>query len=165
MAGKLGLDRLRDEDRMMIDDIEETLDRIKPDMTIFFQLLISLSSASAEPEAIVSHFHPAFYGEPDTSSLEKLVLTIRTYQSRIQINEISEDASKAIMRANNPRFILRNYLLHQAIQEMEKGENNLFLKLQEAMKTPYSTDHDEFFKLRPEWAATQPGSSTLSCSS
>jgi len=53
------------------------------------------------------------------------------------------------MRANNPRFILRNYLLHQAIEDLEKGNENLFVKLQEAMKAPYSNQFDEFFAKRP----------------
>lgn len=165
MAKKLGLDELKPEDHQLIDDIEECLDRVKPDMTIFFQLLISLPVFSGNTDAIVQHLIPSFYNEPDSASLEKLTATILAYQQRIAENEISNVASKALMTANNPRFILRNYMLHQAIQEMEKGESGLFNRLQEAMKTPYSTDHDEFFKLRPDWAVTQPGSSTLSCSS
>ncbi|MET1056842.1 MAG: protein adenylyltransferase SelO [Pedobacter sp.] len=165
MAAKLGLDQLKEADHQLIDDLEETLDRIKPDMTIFFQLLISLPATADNGEEIVSHFQSSFYQDPDTASLDKLILSIQSYQTRIGNNAITAADSKAIMKASNPRFILRNYLLHQAIQEMEKGENSLFLKLQQAMKTPYSADHDEFFKLRPEWAVTQPGSSTLSCSS
>jgi uncharacterized protein YdiU (UPF0061 family) len=168
MAKKLGLDQLKDEDHQLIDNMEETLDRIKPDMTIFFQLLISLPGSEetiADTAAVLSHFRPSFYQEPDPASAEKLITTIGSYRQRISQNSISDEESKTIMKASNPRFILRNYLLHQAIQEMEKGEKGLFLKLQEAMKTPYSADHDEFFKLRPDWAITQPGSSTLSCSS
>ncbi|CAM3922830.1 Uncharacterized conserved protein YdiU, UPF0061 family [Pedobacter westerhofensis] len=165
MGKKLGLDEVQEDDHQLIDDLEETLDRIKPDMTIFFQLLISLPAAPQNAESIMQHFSPSFYREPDTASLEKLSHMLQTYQNRFGKNKITEDAAKSMMKLNNPRFILRNYLLHQAIQEMEKGESTLFNNLEEAMKTPYSADHDEFFKLRPEWAATQPGSSTLSCSS
>ncbi|SEA46751.1 protein adenylyltransferase SelO [Pedobacter hartonius] len=164
MAGKLGLDKLREEDHQLIDNVEETMDMIKPDMTIFFQLLITLPS-DLQTEDIAGHFKPSFYGEPTREAILKLNTTIQSYLERISRNEITREASKTIMRVNNPRFILRNYLLHQAIQEMEQGQNSLFLKLKEAMKDPYSDAHDEFFKLRPEWAVTQPGSSTLSCSS
>jgi len=164
MAGKLGLDKLREEDHPLIDDIEETMDMIKPDMTIFFQLLISLPE-NLQSEDIARHFNPSFYAEPTEEAILKLNTTIQSYLQRISKNEITREASKTIMKANNPRFILRNYLLHQAIQEMEQGQKGLFLKLKEAMKDPYSDAHDEFFKLRPEWAVTQPGSSTLSCSS
>jgi uncharacterized protein YdiU (UPF0061 family) len=69
------------------------------------------------------------------------------------------------MRKNNPRFILRNYLLHQAIEELEKGDDKLFIKLQEAIKNPYSERNNEFFTKRPEWATQKAGCSMLSCSS
>jgi uncharacterized protein YdiU (UPF0061 family) len=69
------------------------------------------------------------------------------------------------MRAANPRFILRNYLLHQAIEELEKGENTLFLQLMEAMKEPYSNQFDQFLVKRPDWASQKAGCSMLSCSS
>ena len=69
------------------------------------------------------------------------------------------------MRKANPRVILRNYLLHQAIEQVERGEKGLFEKLQEAMKKPYSTEFDEFFRKRPDWATKKAGCSMLSCSS
>ena len=69
------------------------------------------------------------------------------------------------MQESNPRFILRNYLLHQAIEDLEKGDDTLFVKLQQAMKEPYSTNHDEFFQKRPSWATQKAGCSMLSCSS
>lgn len=164
MANKLGLDELREEDKKLADDFEKSLSTIKPDMTIFYQLLIDLPLIENREE-VRAYFSPSFYGEPNDDALGFLLLTIQAYQERIKDNKITAEDSRAKMKANNPRFILRNYLLHQAIQEMEKGQNGLFLRLQKAMKTPYSTDHDEFFALRPDWANDQPGSSTLSCSS
>jgi len=165
MANKLGLDEVREEDKNLIDDIEKSLSQIKPDMTIFYQLLIDLPSDFEHQDALAAYFKPSFYAQPDDASMKALYLTIQSYQGRILTNKISPEASKVLMSSSNPRFILRNYLLHQAIQEMEKGQNELFLKLQKAMKDPYSNTYDEFFALRPDWANDQPGSSTLSCSS
>lgn len=165
MANKLGFDHLQPEDRRLIDLIEESLVQTKADMTIFFQLLISLPSAVNTPEAVTGHFKPAFYTQPDEETLLKLSNVIKLYLQRIEYNTIIPELSKELMKANNPRFILRNYLLHQAIQGMEKGKFELFNKLQQAIKSPYSTEFDEFFQLRPEWANDQPGSSMLSCSS
>ncbi|WP_158799702.1 YdiU family protein [Pedobacter sp. L105] len=164
MADKIGLDELKEEDKKLADDMEKSLSLIKPDMTIFYQLLIDLPLIENKEE-LANWFNPSFYRAPDKESLEFLFVTIQAYQERMKDNQITAEAAKTKMRANNPRFILRNYLLHQAIQEMEKGQNGLFLKLQEAMKAPYSNIHDEFFALRPDWANDQPGSSTLSCSS
>jgi len=165
MANKLGLDEVKEEDKKLIDDFEKSLSTMKPDMTIFYQLLIDLPLNIENPDVLSAYFKPSFYVTPAAEALAFFYLTIQSYQERIKNNHISAEASKKIMRSNNPRFILRNYLLHQAIQEMEKGQDGLFLKLQEAMKDPYSNSHDEFFALRPDWANDQPGSSTLSCSS
>jgi uncharacterized protein YdiU (UPF0061 family) len=164
MADKLGLDELKEGDQQLIENFEESLVLAKPDMTIFFQLLIDLPDTK-EKDILIAHLLPAYYQEPTEEIIESLYQTLLAYQQRLAQNNITREASQTIMRATNPRFILRNYLLHQAIQEMEKGTGTLFNKLKEAMKTPYSKAHDEFFKLRPAWANDQPGSSTLSCSS
>lgn len=165
MAEKLGLDVFKAADQELIEAVEKTLNLLKADMTIFYQLLISLSAETDTEELISVHFSPSFYELPNKEIQQELYQTIKSYQKRISENQISFEASQELMRKSNPRFILRNYLLLQAIQELEKGEQTFFLKLQEALKTPYSAAHDEFFKLRPEWANDQPGSSTLSCSS
>jgi uncharacterized protein YdiU (UPF0061 family) len=90
---------------------------------------------------------------------------MKSYIGRIKSNTGSREDSIVRMRANNPRFILRNYLLHQAIEDLEKGDDQLFSKLQEAMKDPYSNKYDEFFTKRPSWATQKAGCSMLSCSS
>lgn len=165
MGNKLGLDKVEEDDKKLIDSFEECLSLIKPDMTIFYQLLITAPAAPASKISVAEHFKPSFYHIPADNALEQLALTIGAYQQRLNRNKISPNSSSELMRANNPRFILRNYLLHQAITEMESGDDELFHKLKNAMKTPYSNEHDEFFNLRPDWAMNQPGSSTLSCSS
>ena len=87
------------------------------------------------------------------------------YIKRIKQNTIEREESLKRMREHNPRFILRNYLLHQAIEELQNGNDGLFLKLQQAMKEPYSKKWDEFFIKRPDWATQKAGCSMLSCSS
>lgn len=165
MANKLGLDQLKEEDKKLIDQLEEVLTLTKADMTIFFQLLISLPAENTDQQTLAAHFEPCLYYKLSDALIEKLHQTIQAYQLRISTNTITAELSKELMKAHNPRFILRNYLLHQAIQEMQKGQYELFHKLQEAIKDPYAATADEFFKLRPEWANDQPGSSMLSCSS
>lgn len=165
MANKLGLDELREEDSDLIVDVEKTLTLLKPDMTIFYQLLMELPLELEGEEAFVSHFSESFYEAPGPEQRKVLHSVLSRYQQRIRSNSTSREASLARMQKSNPRFILRNYLLHQAIEELEKGENGLFLKLQEAMKDPYSRRFDEFFAKRPDWATKKAGCSMLSCSS
>jgi uncharacterized protein YdiU (UPF0061 family) len=164
MANKLGLDEVRQEDTNFIQDFEKMLKTIKPDMTIFFQLLIELSDKQEEKD-YAHHFKESFYKEVKDEEIELLNSLMKTYVQRLKTNTISKKESLEIMRKNNPRFILRNYLLHQSIEQLEKGDSTLFEKLQEAMKEPYSSKFDDFFAKRPEWATQKAGCSMLSCSS
>lgn len=165
MANKIGLDELREEDKELIGLFEQHLAIVQPDMTIFYQLLTELPPDLSGSAELSAYFGPCFYTMPGAENMEAFCQLIRRYQQRIHSNTSSAESRTAQMRASNPRFILRNYLLHQAITEMEKGDDRLFQQLKAAIKDPYSKAHDEFFRLRPEWAAHQPGSSTLSCSS
>ena len=165
MGNKLGLDEVREEDSDLITQWEYTLSKIKPDMTIFYQLLMKLPIDSIGEEAVISHFEEAFYGSPGPEKSKEFYDLIRLYIERIRANTCSREESLDRMRKHNPRFILRNYLLHQAIEDLEKGKNELFLKLQRAVKDPYSNRFDEFFAKRPDWASKKAGCSMLSCSS
>jgi uncharacterized protein YdiU (UPF0061 family) len=69
------------------------------------------------------------------------------------------------MSLANPRFILRNYMLHEAIEKLEKEDDRLLKRLENYMKEPYSRKGDEYFMKRPDWAAQKAGCSMLSCSS
>ncbi|MER2998484.1 protein adenylyltransferase SelO [Pontibacter populi] len=165
MGKKLGLDKVTNSDTELVTQFEKTLAAIKPDMTIFYQLLIDLPLFMGSAEDVASYFKDSLYDDLTPEQSEQLYSLISNYLERLNKNTITRKASQEMMRKTNPRFILRNYLLHQAIEELEKGENTLFLKLQEAMKEPYSDKFDEFFQTRPEWASQKAGCSMLSCSS
>jgi uncharacterized protein YdiU (UPF0061 family) len=165
MANKLGLDEARQEDVPLISELEKMLATIQPDMTIFYQLLTDLPQETRNKEDVLMHFHESFYEAPSAEDADLFFNWTEKYGERINANTISSEESLKRMRENNPRFILRNYLLHQAIEDLEKGDKQLFEKLQQAMKEPYSNKYDEFFKKRPSWAGQKAGCSMLSCSS
>ena len=165
MGKKLGLDQVSQADINLIKELEEVLATLKPDMTIFYQLLIDLPLQLTDATAAEAHFKQSLYKELTGQEREKLYTFAQKYSTRLEANSCTREASQQLMRRTNPRFILRNYLLHQAIEELEQGKDELFAKLQEALKNPYSDKYDEFFKLRPEWATQKAGCSMLSCSS
>ncbi|HUC79387.1 MAG TPA: protein adenylyltransferase SelO family protein, partial [Flavisolibacter sp.] len=164
MANKLGLDEIRKEDVTLISDLEKLLATLQPDMTIFYQLLITVPQDEAK-ESIVDHFAESFYQQPSSAEADNFYQWVQAYKKRRFNSTIPAEESVRRMQTANPRFILRNYLLHQAIEELEKGDDTLFAKLQQAMKEPYSSNHDQFFQKRPEWATEKAGCSMLSCSS
>ncbi|AHM62881.1 hypothetical protein D770_23180 [Flammeovirgaceae bacterium 311] len=165
MAGKLGLDTVGREEAYLIAQWEKTLILLKPDMTIFYQLLIDLPQELEGEEELVNHFSESFYEAPDKTQRQSLYSLMQKYVERLKANTSSRAEAREKMRRSNPRFILRNYLLHQAIESLNEGDNTLFKKLEEAMKDPYSNKGDEFFAKRPEWATQKAGCSQLSCSS
>lgn len=165
MGNKLGLDSVNDQDISLIDSFDTTLTALKPDMTIFYQLLIDTPLDIENEQQVLNHFKDSFYKEHNTEEIKALYDLVEIYAKRIKLNNCSREKSQALMRENNPRFILRNYLLHEAIEELERGETQLFLQLQQAIKNPYSGKFDNFFQKRPDWANDKAGCSMLSCSS
>jgi uncharacterized protein YdiU (UPF0061 family) len=165
MGNKLGLDQVRPADIALISRFEKMLSVVNPDMTIFFQRLIDLPSKVENTQQVIEHFSDSLYKLPVDEKAEELFDTIAMYLERRKTNETAPETVIQVMRGTNPRFILRNYLLHQAIEEMESGEGGLFAKLQDAIKAPYAADHKEFFGKRPDWAGKKAGCSMLSCSS
>src|SRR5690606_22063972 len=110
------------------------------------------------------YFAPSFYKSPSEENLRKLSLFLRDYSERLAASPLSREQSREMMKQANPKFILRNYLLHQAIEELEQGKDSLFRKLELELKTPYD-EQTEFFARRPDWASSKAGCSMLSCSS
>lgn len=165
MGKKLGLGEIKKEDRELVSNFEKQLAFIKADMTIFYRLLIDLPLDATEDEQLIGHFRESYYTEPLEASKKDFVELLKKYIARRKANMISPGETRKMMQKANPYFVLRNYLLHQAIEELEKGERTIFDKLQKALKDPYAEEYEEFFKKRPEWATKKAGCSMLSCSS
>ncbi len=164
MAAKLGLGELREDDAELITDVERMLNTLHPDMTLFYQLLISLPQ-DGKGETMIEHFRPALYAEPDPQATRSLIGVLERWKERLRSNNISSEERVLLMRRTSPRVILRNYQLHQAIEELEQGQDELFRQLEAAMLRPYSMEHEQLVNKRPEWATSKAGCSMLSCSS
>lgn len=167
MGNKLGLDLVKKEDEELISELEKMLTSLQPDMTIFYQLLMEFSNEEEgiKEDAVLNHFSDSFYHQPNAVQNQMLFRWMQQYRNRILKNSTPHPLNLERMRLANPRFILRNYLLHQAIEELEKGTDTLFLQLQQALQNPYSKSGDQFYAKRPSWASQKAGCSMLSCSS
>ncbi|WP_029035199.1 protein adenylyltransferase SelO [Salinimicrobium terrae] len=165
MSRKLGFEKVGKQEKELNSRFEKVLSVIQPDMTIFYRLLADVPP-EVNPQAIKDHFRNSFYQDLSPNQEDLFTTLITDYSKMRKNNNLSEEATRDLMNRTNPRIILRNYLLHQAIEELEKGEDELFLRLQEAMAQSYApSGFDDFIKKRPSWAETKAGCSMLSCSS
>ena len=163
MAHKLGFDKVGIDEKKLIAEVENLLAELQPDMTIFYRMLSDLPD-TITGEGYIEYFRPSFYSHPSSSILRRLTEFFEKYRARMAYNKMSREDSRRMMKKANPRFILRNYLLHQAIEELQQGKDQLYRQLEEELKDPYS-DQAGFFERRPEWAEKKAGCSMLSCSS
>ncbi len=161
MLAKMGISRKNPQSLLLVESLQELLGALQPDYTLFFQLLETLSP---EKEDALAHFEPALYGEPLPETAPQLQAFLSAYRAYFSGNFPAERA--ALMQKTNPRFILRNYQLHEAIEALEKGgDDALFRKLETALLTPYENHFPELNAKQPQWALTKPGCGMLSCSS
>lgn len=160
LADKFGFDGVLKEDEKFFTEWQQTMQDLTLDYTLFFQHLEKPAS-----EIKVEDFKDCFYGVLNETELKKLSTFIEKYQARKLQNKISESESLELMSKTNPKFILRNYLLFEAIQDAENGNYEMFFKLKKALENPYENLFPEFNKKRPSKYDNQTGSSQLSCSS
>lgn len=166
MINKLGLDEYKPEDAALISLLEKTLSAIKPDMTLFYQLLANVEIDNVENDAVLNHFESCFYNDLTPLQKDSFAHLISEYKNRVRSSSLSSEERLEKMRKANPVFILRNYLLHQAIEDLEQGDRNRFDRLLEALKNPYTkTVKEDLLEKRPLWASNKAGCSMLSCSS
>ena len=155
-ACKLGLDEFRPEDETLIRDLNELLQRVETDMTLFFRLLSSIE------EPTVVSLTEAFYDET-TIPTDEWNAWLSVWWSRVQ-----SQPKREAMLSSNPKYVLRNWMAQLAIDAAESGDVSICEELYTLLKNPYdeqSEYEEKWFKKRPEWARHKIGCSMLSCSS
>jgi uncharacterized protein YdiU (UPF0061 family) len=165
MKSKLGLHKTDANDTLLIQQLEDTLELTETDMTIFFRNLSEFSSNTPNNLSLIS---AAFYDEKGALEVEENWKSwFEKYQNRLQKETLSDAERAEKMNLINPKYVLRNYMSQMAIDQAEKGNNDLINELFELLKQPYAAQpkSQKWFAKRPEWAKNKVGCSMLSCSS
>ena len=166
IAGKLGLVECREEDVARMRELHVLMHAGEVDMTLFFRALSDVDSTSAMPDP--SPLEDAFY-DPVKRSTAMPVLREWLARLAARVREDGRDPleRKAAMDAVNPKYVLRNYLAQQAIDQAEQGDLSGVHALQEVLHHPYSEQpgREAYTARRPDWARDRAGCSMLSCSS
>ncbi len=155
-AAKLGLSDFRAEDAELISELNELLQLVEADMTIFFREL----GKCEDPN--IDNLQFAFY---DIESIPK-----EEWNSWLEKwwNRVDSNPDRELMLRTNPKYVLRNWMAQLAIDAAEKEDYSICEQLHELLKRPYDEQpefEEEWYQKRPEWARHRVGCSMLSCSS
>ena len=161
MASKFGFDGLQEGDDEFFTEAQQLMQDLEIDYTLFFKQL----ETSSENTDFKVHFKEVFYSRTTEEKFEKLKDFLNLYYRRLDKNKTSKKESLNLMKKTNPKFILRNYLLFECINELNEGKKDLLDKILIALENPYEEIYPEFSLKRPTQYDGQTGCSTLSCSS
>ena len=150
MGRKLGLDEVSDEDFDFIKQMLGMLQSLHVDYTLFFRTL--------------SHYNG------DRKALLKLGLLhtpmnewLDEYDEYLKDNKTNQAERHKNMLNVNPKYVLKNYMLQEAIDQAEQGSFELVESLFKIAQNPYA-EHKELER----WARATPDefkNQKLSCSS
>ncbi len=154
MRAKLGLQTEQERDGALIKSLLQLLGDNQIDYSHFFRLLGQFDPA---PTAENGFLRDLFI---DRSAFDSWA---QTYRKRLSLERGDNDTRKAQMDRVNPKYILRNYLAQQAIEDAEQGDFSLVNELLMVLQSPFDEqpDYDSYAKLPPEWGRKM----VLSCSS
>lgn len=153
---KLGIDDFQEADETLVIELNDLLQKVETDMTIFFRLLSHLGSPTLEG------ITQAFY-DSENIPVEEWNNWLDKWWKRV-----SGEPNRQAMLDANPKYVLRNWMAQLAIDAAENEDYSVCDELYNLLKNPYDEqpEHDEkWFQKRPEWARHRVGCSMLSCSS
>ncbi len=164
IAGKLGLAECRDNDLVLMADLQSWMQAAEADMTIVFRTLSDTPADALTAEAFDDAHYDAAKRIAGAGQLQEW---LQRYRRRIADDPLDADARRARMRAVNPKYILRNWLAQRAIERARQGDPSGIVELLDVMRHPYDDQpgREDFAGKRPEWARDRAGCSMLSCSS
>ncbi|PKF75273.1 protein adenylyltransferase SelO [Chryseobacterium sp. PMSZPI] len=161
LCRKFGFDTLQKDDEEFFINWQALMQELQLDYTLFFNRLEKLSFETN----IQLHFKDISYIPLNEEKQKKLENFVKAYLLRLNLNNISQDEALTMMGETNPKFILRNYLLYECIEEINNGTTDILKKLTLALENPYKELYPEFSVTRPSDYNDITGCSTLSCSS
>lgn len=148
MCKKLGLEGTIEGDPELIEDMLDMLEALHVDYTLFFR---TLSHYDGDRKSLLP---TGLYHEPMNAWLDR-------YDERIK--HIDNRARKEQMLAANPKYVLKNYMLQEAIDAAGKGDFTVVDDLFKIAQNPFE-EYPEFER----WAGATPQAfknQKLSCSS
>ncbi len=173
MAAKLGLAHFTPHlDQGLVSEHLALLQAQETDMTLWYQGLATVEAQGPAPDGaapLPEALQQAFYRpeQHDAAFRARLNAWLGDYQARLRRDGLPIAVRQARMQRVNPRYVLRNYLAQEAIEQAEQGDFSQVHRLQELLRDPYRPQPgmERYAQRRPDWARDRAGCSMLSCSS
>ena len=129
MAAKLGLTYKEDDNKLLL-SVFEMMEHCKIDYTVFFYYLS------------IDHINGIRVMSED---IERFNLWYDMYKKRVEKEDISKEERLFKMKKINPKYVLKNYMLQEAIDLADKKDYSLVNSLLKIAQDPYA-EHKEFEK-------------------
>nr|WP_165856527.1 YdiU family protein [Marinobacter sp. JSM 1782161] len=141
MKGKLGLETEDEGDMSLIMDLFSLMHEQRVDYTRFFR---GLSTRHSRGDAPVRDLFV------DRSLADDW---LARYEARLQQETAAGSQREKAMCAVNPKYILRNYLAQEAIQDAQTGDYETTHRLLEVLKRPFDEqpENEAYAALPPDW--------------
>jgi uncharacterized protein YdiU (UPF0061 family) len=145
MRAKLGLATEQEGDRVLIDGLLQRMAQERTDYPIAMRRLAQFSTApDADNHAVRDLFldREAFDG------------WAASYRDRLRAENSNDQARAAAMNRVNPKFILRNHLAQEAIQQAQQGDFGEVRRLLKVLERPFDEqpEHAAYADFPPQWA-------------
>nr|WP_207308740.1 YdiU family protein [Marinobacter caseinilyticus] len=151
MRRKIGLEVPLESDINIIMDLFSMLHEHHVDYTLFFRGLSTLPAKGAAP------IRDLFVDRETADHW------LARYAERLQQETRTPEARQAAMSRVNPKYILRNYLAQQVIQDAQTGQYDSLHRLLKVLEKPFDEqpENEDYAKLPPDWGKHL----NISCSS
>lgn len=150
LLAKLGLDTPHKNDSDLLRALFTLMENGRIDMTPFFR---TLSRYDGNRDTLLSL----------TLAPNQLNEWLDQYDERLSLNSSSVEKRHQQMLRTNPKYILKNYILQEAIEAAEKGDFSLVNDLLKLAQNPY--DEHELFDRYAGITPPEHKNLKLSCSS
>lgn len=168
MRRKLGFIEVQKDDEVLIKNLIELLQISEIDHTIFFRNLWKYTKNQYHTDDTLSPIIDAFYNQETKKVVTpKWKKWIEAYLQRLTKEATNDIDRKIAMDKVNPKYIWRNYIASQVIEDVEKGDTTSLETCMKLFENPYNEqpEFEKYFAKRPDWAKEKIGCSMLSCSS
>ena len=150
MAAKLGLTSWQQEDTELLSGYLGLMTKAQADYSLSFRNLNQVLTAD---NGIPEPLHNVFIQSASVDVKDQLSQWLESYRQRLNNQALSEQERLTQQNANNPVYILRNYLAQNAIEAAQQGNYQPLNELHQVLAQPFTEreDYQRYQQPAPDW--------------